>query len=528
MGRVWKRFDYLTHRWIGIVLGLMVFVWFGSGFVMMYYPYPELTESRELALLRAFEPGSHLVGFRAAARAYLRRGVDVAPFPIVGGRLELWNDRLVYSLWRENGWQIEDAGLVDAASGEVLTPISAGAAARIARAVVGPAPQLARVVLLPMSDHYFMGSEHRGAFPVYRVRFDDKAATDVYVSRNAGTIPAVATRLTRITTWLGTVPHWLYFMWLYYDHPDAWTWVNLILPGIAVLLALTGIVLGVYQLFPRRHRGQWRVSGYHGVSRWHHVAGVVFGLLVLTWALSGAFEVLGVTSDPRPGQGDRVRGGPVHWEAIRIGEADALRHLRSSVGSSVIPRAIDLVQLDGRPGYKFWLTNGPSYWVDAGDGSSRGELSGKAVRHAAGRALGTTGHLTAVRRIDKYDTYYYARHGRERHLPAWRVAFDDANHSVLYLDTVTGVPVGFVDSDVRSWRWWRDALHDIDLPALNNNRPWWDLVVLPLMIGGVVSAITGVWLLLRRLKRMAPARVRARDGELVPVEPAAVSELRRR
>jgi len=111
--------------------------------------------------------------------------------------------------------------------------------------------------------------------------------------------------------------------------------------------------------------------------------------------------------------------------------------------------------------------------------------------------------VSSVERVDKYDVYYYARHGREKHLPAWRVSFDDADHSVLYLDTVSGDPVGFVDAATRSWRWWRDGLHDLDLPALNNKRPWWDLVVLPLMIGGCISAITGIWLLVRRLRRMA-------------------------
>ena len=42
-------------------------------------------------------------------------------------------------------------------------------------------------------------------------------------------------------------------------------------------------------------------------------------------------------------------------------------------------------------------------------------------------------HVSSIERIDKYDTYYYARHGREKHLPAWRVSFDDADNSVLYV-----------------------------------------------------------------------------------------------
>jgi hypothetical protein len=39
-----KRTLYLTHRWFGIVMSIMFFLWFASGIVMMYVEYPELTE----------------------------------------------------------------------------------------------------------------------------------------------------------------------------------------------------------------------------------------------------------------------------------------------------------------------------------------------------------------------------------------------------------------------------------------------------------------------------------------------------
>jgi len=499
-----KRLNYLTHRWIGIVLGILVFVWFGSGIVMMYYPYPELTESQHLSLLRGFEPDTTLIGVKQAVEGY-RAQAGAVPDSVAGATLELWDGHLAYALTREHRGLTQDIARIDARTGRLLTPISSETAARVARVIAGPVAPVERVDLLPRSDHYFMGNEQRWAFPVYRVRFGDPAATAVYVSRNSGATPAVVTRATRVTTWLGTVPHWLYFMWLYYDHPDAWMWVNLVLPGVTVGLAITGIILGVYQLFPRRHRGEWGVSGYHGMSLWHHVTGVVFGLLVLTWALSGLLEVLGVGNDPRPGQEERARGGPVRWARIRVREAAAWARVRESAQGAAIPRAIALTQLEGRPGYKFLLEDGRTYWVDAESAALRRELTPDAATRAAQYVLGPGTHVSNIERVDKYDAYYYARHGREKHLPAWRVSFDDADHSVLYLDTVSGTPVGFVDAATRSWRWWRDGLHDLDLPALNNRRPLWDLVVLPLMIGGTISAITGIWLLVRRLRRMTVA-----------------------
>jgi hypothetical protein len=506
----WKRFNYLFHRWIGIVLGVVVLAWFISGIVMMYYPYPVLTESKRLALLDVFEPTTDLVGFRTAYEAALadfrQRGYAGVPDPetnLVGGRLMLWDGRLAYQLWHQREYHVAAVAVVDASSGKVLTPISAETAARVARAVVGPLPRVSSVELLPRGDYYmFHTSYHLEEFPAYAVRFADSGATTVYLGKETGNIDSVADRVTRLMTWIGRVPHWLYFMWLY-QHSTLWTWLNYILPSVTAVAALSGIVLGLYQLFPRRGRGDWRASGYQGMSKWHHIAGVVFGLMVFTWTLSGLFEMMGVDPDPREGQAEKARNGPVRWQDIRVSEADALQRLRGWVRGPLFPIAIDLTQLDGRPGYHFRLRDGRSFWVDAVDGTPRGDLAAEAAKVVAYRVLGNGPSVLAVERISEYDYFYYARHGREMPLPAWRIVFDDPQRSVVYLGTVTGLPVGFVDADTRLWRWLRHAMHSLDFPGLVNKRPVWDLVVLPLMIGGTLSAITGVWLMARRLRRMA-------------------------
>jgi hypothetical protein len=510
MASHWKRFDYLVHRWIGLVLGLLVFVWFASGIVMMYHRYPFLTASRQLALLPGFRPDTTLVGFAAAEQAYREAAESHATSSehheaVNWARLRVWDGRLVYELWMDHGSYPEPLGIVDAHTGKMLTPISAETAARVARAVAGPLPAVEEVALLPRSDHYFMGGERKPYFPVYRVRFDDADATAVYVSRDRGVTPAVVTRLTRFTTWFGTVPHWLYFMWLYYDRPGLWLWISLILPGVAVVLALTGIVLGTYQLFPRRQRGEWRISPYQGVSRWHHVSGIVFGLAVTTWALSGMLEVLGVGNGARVGQPQLGQGGDVRWSSIQVGEAEAWDSLRAVAGGLTLPRAIDLMQFDGRPGYQFRFDDGREFWVDAETGVPRTELAPAQLEPAARRVAGTTAPIAGIDRITKYDTYYYARHGREMALPAWRVRFADPENSTVYLDTVSGRVVGFVDDEARNWRWWRDAPHNLDFSWLNNRRPLWDLVVLPILLGATVAAVTGVWLLARRWRRIARA-----------------------
>jgi hypothetical protein len=63
----WKRFDFLVHRWIGMILGVLVLVWFASGVVMMYYRWPALTESQQEGMLQGFGVDTSLIGFSRAA-----------------------------------------------------------------------------------------------------------------------------------------------------------------------------------------------------------------------------------------------------------------------------------------------------------------------------------------------------------------------------------------------------------------------------------------------------------------------------
>ncbi len=50
-----KRWLFLTHRWLGVFGCLLMVLWFASGIVMMYVPFPALTDAERLAALPAIE-----------------------------------------------------------------------------------------------------------------------------------------------------------------------------------------------------------------------------------------------------------------------------------------------------------------------------------------------------------------------------------------------------------------------------------------------------------------------------------------
>ena len=495
-----KRTDYLVHRWLSIAIGVVVVSWFISGFVMMYYPWPALTESARLAFDAPFDLPKNGVGLqRAAARAAqaLRMTPDNA---LTRARLTTVGSRLVYAFSRDHRGSDEQVLLVDALTGDAISPLDSSDAVAIARVVMPSAARVTDVWLEQHGDHYLMSGEYRRDFPDWVVRFDDSSATAVYVSRASGHITGVVTRRTRITTWLGAVPHWLYFQWLY-DRPDAWLWMNLILPGVGAVAALAGLLLGFVQLFATVGRnGNRRASPYRGVSRWHHLIGATCGVVVLTWTFSGVLTVLGPDNTPRPGQAASARGGAVPWGNFTLSESDALAAVHH-VDGAARARAIDAIAIAGKPGYLVHLTSGRELWVDAVSGVIRSKLETAAVAVIGHRVLPST-PIARVAMLTSYDAYYYARPHREMHLPVWRIEFDDPQRSTLYIDAVSGEPTGFVDDEVRRWRWTRDGLHSIDFPAINGRRPLWDLIVWVLLLGGSFSAITGVWLAWRRVRRL--------------------------
>ena len=496
-----KRADYLVHRWLSIAIGVVVLSWFISGFVMMYYPWPALTESTRLGFATPFELPPNVIGVRRAASVATQALHATSSNAFVRARLAAIGSGLVYAFSREHGAGDEQVILVDAVAGAAMTPLDSSHAVTIARIVVAQPTRVRAVWLEQRGDHYLMSGEYRRDFPDWVVRFNDRSATAVYVSRASGHVTGVVTRRTRITTWLGTVPHWLYFQWLY-ERPDAWLWVNLILPGVAAIAALAGLILGIVQLLATSGRGdrKRRATPYRGVSRWHHLVGATCGVVVLTWTFSGVLTVLGPDNVPRSGQLSLARGGPLPWSGFAVSEIEALAALRR-VDATARPRAIDATAVAGKPGYLFYLTSGREMWVDAATGAVRSQLDTGDVIAIARRVL-PTAHVARYLKLASYDAYYYARPHREMHLPVWRVEFDDAQHSVLYIDSVSGEPTGFVDDEFRRWRWMRDGLHSIDFPGVNGRRPLWDVIVWLLLLGGTFSAFTGVWLAVRRVRRM--------------------------
>jgi hypothetical protein len=105
-----------------------------------------------------------------------------------------------------------------------------------------------------------------------------------------------------------------------------------------------------------------------------------------------------------------------------------------------------------------------------------------------------------VDRLDDYDSYYYSRSGQSP-LPVLRVQLDDPLESWLYIDPDTSRLLGNVHRYSRIERWVYSGLHSLDFRFWYSRRPLWDIAMMLLLAGGLVTSILGWWLGVRRLFR---------------------------
>jgi uncharacterized iron-regulated membrane protein len=261
--------------------------------------------------------------------------------------------------------------------------------------------------------------------------------------------------------------------------------------GLGIVGAVTGLWIGLLRLRLKRRYHDNKVSPYRGWMKWHHVGGLVTGVTVTTWIVSGWLSV-----------------NPNEWFARSSPQADAVA--RYAAAGAVFP--FDPAHAELPPGTKearfVWVAGRPQAILT--DAALRRTVldarTGRPVRldpavlFERARSLMPATPMTLSKRLVEEDIYWYAHHAEPR-LPVLRVGFADAAATWFHIDAVTGELMGTMTRSDRTERWAFNFLHDFDLPVLLHSRPSWDILVWVLSIGGLVTSVTSVVIGWRRLKR---------------------------
>jgi hypothetical protein len=234
-----KHWLYLIHRWIGIGACLLFLIWFLSGLVMIYVPFPSLTAAERLAGLPVIDWSAVRIGPVEAAR------VADPSAPARSLVLEMSADTPV--------WRVSSRGgevTVSARDGAPVGDVDADRAARIAATFGGA--DVAEVEALTRDQWTVAGSfdAHR---PLHRVRLEGERKRDLYVSGRTAAVVLDTDARERFWNWLGSVPHWIYPTVLRQDNA-LWRQVVMWVSGPCILVAITGLWIGILRTRVGRRR----------------------------------------------------------------------------------------------------------------------------------------------------------------------------------------------------------------------------------------------------------------------------------
>ena len=275
-----KRWLYLLHRWAGITLCLFFAMWFISGVVMMYVGYPKLTPAERLGHLAPLDPAGVTV---TPAQALAAAGLED------GAALSLSASRAGQAVYLAGGGGARRQGGGRRQRRAVARGGRAGGRRHGLGLVRRGLPvRYAGAVAEDIYTHSRALDQHR---PLHRVDVADPEHTRLYISSATGAVVLDATRAERAWNYVGAWIHWLYpFRG---NALDRW-WHDIVvwLSVAGVTLALTGTVVGLMRWrFSRPYASGSRSPYRENMMRWHHLSGLLFAVVTITWIFSGLMSM---------------------------------------------------------------------------------------------------------------------------------------------------------------------------------------------------------------------------------------------
>jgi len=536
---------YQVHRWVGVVLGLFMFFWFFTGLVIMYSTPTTQNRSQQLAHAETLAPE---VGWLSLGEAWDRSAEQrkaAEPKPKAAARAETQSSK------GKDGdavVSIADARLVRSA-GEPVWLVEDSQGQRFAlSALDGSLRKTTPDQALKIAENWFNADSSgviKAGFletvekpiilrnqdalsPFHRIAVGDGG--EMLISSRTGEVLHVSSRLDRAFYWAG---NWLHLLkplesiGLGKIRNDAQLWLGL----SATLATLTGLIIGWLRWRPgfdgKPTYSQGRTQPYREFwFKWHFWSGLIGGIVVLSWALSGFLDTnpgkIFSTANPNRQEMNRYLGSQLP-EAMRLWQPVLPVLLALAVDDA------DIVELGWRQ-----LGGDAVLLAHTRDGQRLpqtldGALSQfnpaslvAAVQRVAGNA-----EVETQTDLNEYDSYYYPRHHQsvvEKPLPVLLVQLADEAGTRFYLDPQDGRLLSRVDRRGRVLRWLYSGLHHWDFGWIYH-RPIWDVWMLiwvsfGLVLGG--SSLVVGWRLLKKTfapKKRAIRRTPRGVGKLEPEIP---------
>ncbi|MEZ0059465.1 hypothetical protein ACVII1_007696 [Bradyrhizobium elkanii] len=455
----------VLHRWLGIGFCLLFAMWFATGIVMHFVPFPSLSEAERFAGLAPIDLARVTIG---PARAVEASGITDA----TRVRLIQRSDGPAYVV--SDASRLRTVRVPDGADAAVISPDVALAAAKDHASRRGLDISRASVSGLADYDQWSVPNGFDRHRPLFRVALGDVATTEIYVSSVTGEVVLDTSRHERAWNLFGSVLHWSYPTILR-SNWALWDRVVWMLSLLALIVALLGAVLGLVRL--RIGRGA-ALSPYRGWHALHHIGGVIATAFVLSWILSGWLSMdhgrLFSRGDLTGTEAEAVRRAP-NWGAVSSWRA-----------ISPSAREVEWFALDGKFFRRDRISLDAQVMFRAGEelGDGTGSLGPSEIREFAVRLASGCGVPSVVAADDDYPA--------QSSLPGAPVYRATCGDVWFDIDGADGRVLQRWDASRRAYRWLYGALHTLDFPALTAHPGLRSTLIVSLCALGLLFSLTGI------------------------------------
>ena len=475
------------HKVLGLHLSVLFLMWFLSGVVMIYHGFPRVDRQERMARLAPLSPAILPVDslFQAFPESVQPRSLSV----------DMRLDRPVFHVRAE--------GMPADWFADSLYPVGKPDFPTIARLAVQLGGEAEWTVdTLWRLDQWIPFGRLKREFPIYKFTFDDDRRQQIYISSQTGDVLQWTDRRTRFWTWLGAVPHWVYFTSLR-QHQDLWFNFMVWAAALGAVMCFTGLWIGVVVLWRNRRRGL-RSPYKKRWMRWHHVAGMVFGAFALTFVFSGMMSMVDLPSWLKKSDGGEVRASFRGRQSAMLALETYRLDYRVLIDSLPEVKRIEWMSFAGHPYYAVQTADGRKF-IDAADSCAVRpfRLTEEMVRRAVEQIHGKDMDYTLV--LQTADTAGNSDARGVSPVPVYKVVVDDKLHSCHEFNPQT-LQHRQTDDNRRLKGILYRGLHCLDFDVLTVRPVLWNVLMYTLLAGGIFLSLSGVVLTFQWLGRVFKKR----------------------
>ncbi|MCW9029113.1 MAG: PepSY domain-containing protein [Kangiella sp.] len=225
------------HKWLGLIIGIQVLFWAAGGFVMTFFDIEEVRGEHTMAKPAAFSLNERVT---ITANQALQQ-IDFAPESIT------LKGVLGKPVWVATNQ--EQQAIVDATTGQKLSPLDESLARQVALADFSGEGELAELTLLSEE----LGEVRGKGLPIWQAQFNDSDNTRVYISPQNGEVVA-----RRNDTWRVFDFFWMLHIMDYKNRTDFNHPLVVFAALLALFMTLSGLYLVIKMVFLKPKRANPR------------------------------------------------------------------------------------------------------------------------------------------------------------------------------------------------------------------------------------------------------------------------------